>query len=506
MEVNFFPQKSQSLLVTRKRTRAQFKEDSQKLIKKVKPQTTSSTKIRPRPLIIRVKSKYEEENKQSSSVQNKETNTKAKSTRQSNLVEFFQRKKCKNSECKQDLQDAQILCEICNDSYHWQCTGQFKQPPSNTEEFICKTCSAVVREGKKLRQQNQYDLVIECFECKSDLSEDTRKCVKCTNQFHSKCFNRKESSPLCSKCLEIYELEGEEVFPKIAIADSLVQSPLISVKSSKNMRNLQLTNFFKQSKNASSTYNIVAYTPTQSQIYGEIYSQDMIKKPQRKKSLSQTRKKNIFKLPKLTDDPILEQEIRNSIRLGLFAKGMKYTHQQVFDDPKCPQSMNNPELERNIQKMIKENQQVIYELRKREQLGILPPVLIKYDPAQGFYVEAAQDMSDLTLICEYAGEVRTFRQCLFDKNDSIMELLDTGDSDTSLNIVPQKQANVGRFFNSINNSSKDSKKKQNIRSLRCQIDGKVTVLIFTKRPVKKGESLLYNYNEAKNLYPTEDFI
>lgn len=42
--------------------------------------------------------------------------------------------------------------------------------------------------------------------------------------------------------------------------------------------------------------------------------------------------------------------------------------------------------------------------------------------------------------------------------------------------------------------------------MRCQVDGKVTVLIFTKKSVKKGENLLYDYNEAKNMYPTDEFV
>ena len=84
-----------------------------------------------------------------------------------------------------------------------------------------------------------------------------------------------------------------------------------------------------------------------------------------------------------------------------------------------------------------------------------------------------------------------------------MELLDTGDTDTSLSIVPLKHANIGRFFNSVN---KDSIKKQNVKSIRCQLGGKVMVLLYTKRAVKKGESLLYNYNEAKECYPTDNFV
>jgi len=89
-----------------------------------------------------------------------------------------------------------------------------------------------------------------------------------------------------------------------------------------------------------------------------------------------------------------------------------------------------------------------------------------------------------------------------------MELLCTDSPSTTLNVVPETHANVARFFNGINNSVKDSKKKvQNMQTIRCQIDGKATVLLFTKRNVKKGEQLLYDYNEAgKGLYPTNSFV
>ena len=76
---------------------------------------------------------------------------------------------------------------------------------------------------------------------------------------------------------------------------------------------------------------------------------------------------------------------------------------------------------------------------------------------------------------------------LFDDNDSIMELLATGCSDSSLVIVPIKFSSIGRFFNGINNSKQDAKRKQNLKSIRCQVDGEVKVLLYTKRAVKKGE-------------------
>ena len=89
-----------------------------------------------------------------------------------------------------------------------------------------------------------------------------------------------------------------------------------------------------------------------------------------------------------------------------------------------------------------------------------------------------------------------------------MELLCSGSPNTGLVVVPYVFANVARFFNGINNSQVGSKTlKQNVRTMRCQVDGKATVLLFTKRNIKKGETLLYDYNEAgKNMYPTDHFI
>lgn len=78
---------------------------------------------------------------------------------------------------------------------------------------------------------------------------------------------------------------------------------------------------------------------------------------------------------------------------------------------------------------------------------------------QGFYVKAACDMPELTLIAEYFGEVRTEEQIENSKNDSIMELLDTGNPKTTLNVEPYLYANIARFFSGINNQVLDSKKK-----------------------------------------------
>lgn len=122
---------------------------------------------------------------------------------------------------------------------------------------------------------------------------------------------------------------------------------------------------------------------------------------------------------------------------------------------------------------------------------------------------AAVNLPDLCLLCEYVGEVYT-DEVLETRphNDSIMELLCTGDPKTSLNVAPERYSNVARFFNGINNSVAGSKRKQqNIRTMRCQVDGQATVLLYTSKAVRKGEQLRFDYNEGlKNLYPTDHFL
>lgn len=135
-----------------------------------------------------------------------------------------------------------------------------------------------------------------------------------------------------------------------------------------------------------------------------------MKTAQKRKSHSVSTKRNkpLFKLPKILDDPLLDDEVRDSIKRAFFAKGFTYATSLVYDSPDCPETFNDPSLE-NVQKLDKEYNDKVYELRKREKAGILPPLKLKYDPNQGFYVEAAIDIQDLTLICEYLGEVRTVR-------------------------------------------------------------------------------------------------
>lgn len=82
------------------------------------------------------------------------------------------------------------------------------------------------------------------------------------------------------------------------------------------------------------------------------------------------------------------------------------------------------------------------------------PVRVEEDKTQGFIVRAMEDIKARTLISEYVGEVDFARNHIFNKNDSIMDLLRTSRSKTSLVIIPDKQGNLARFLSGVNNTNK----------------------------------------------------
>ena len=87
-----------------------------------------------------------------------------------------------------------------------------------------------------------------------------------------------------------------------------------------------------------------------------------------------------------------------------------------------------------------------------------------------------------------------------------MDLIRAPSSSNSLVICPESKGNIARFISGINNHDKKAGKKQNVNSIRYNIDGSVHVLLYAARTIKKNEVLYYDYNAGGyNAYPTESF-
>lgn len=80
-----------------------------------------------------------------------------------------------------------------------------------------------------------------------------------------------------------------------------------------------------------------------------------VKPKRRSVSLTVKRKKPSFKLPNIVDDPILDDEIKDSFKRAFYVKDMKYSTELVYDLEECPATMNDPKLDKqNIQTLMKE--------------------------------------------------------------------------------------------------------------------------------------------------------
>mmetsp|Transcript_14316 Transcript_14316/g.31390 ORF Transcript_14316/g.31390 Transcript_14316/m.31390 type:complete len:1414 (-) Transcript_14316:695-4936(-) len=172
----------------------------------------------------------------------------------------------------------------------------------------------------------------------------------------------------------------------------------------------------------------------------------------------------------------------------------QYSTGLIYTD-KVTEDMNDPSKEvEKIEPMSMRNLQILRAFRENMNAGVLPPIEIVHDENYGFSVKCLAAMDKHTLIGEYVGECVTMEASSRSSSDSLMVLLDTSDAATSLIIDPSRAGNYARFLSGVNNRSLLSKRKQNVRTRRFFMDGKVHVALFTAKKVEAGEVLNYDYN------------
>lgn len=385
-----------------------------------------------------------------------------------------------------------IYCHYCQDAYHSYCCTQ-SSIQLNADCFMCAKC---VEENKKKFKQLTVDSLFlnkkrmketielpQCFKCKDDIEDDNEKaitCEKCHLIFHKTCFdqsNNKSGSKIvkiiCSDC----EMKIINVVKTTKISDYFTQTKTIkntTIKDKKKIGDGEVELLEKISK------EIFIKKPNQNEGHFKL-----------PKPLSQTRKDLVMK----------------SLFRALTVKGITFNDDLVFLDPDCPKEMNNAYHEPMIIKISDYNKKIYYAFKEKSRKGEYAPVEVIDDPIQRFIVRAFDDIPMNTIITEYTGEVTLLRKIIFDSNDSIMELIRTPSSSLSIVICPEQYGNLGRFISGINNQDKKLKRKQNVYSLRYNIDGSVHILLLAMRYIKQGEILYYDYNAGGfDEYPTDHFI
>ena len=202
----------------------------------------------------------------------------------------------------------------------------------------------------------------------------------------------------------------------------------------------------------------------------------------------------------------LVKPVMKDININFYLGKKKLTFcDDLFYTKNCPKEMNNYSLEGWIQKLNEKNIKIYKEFKEESKLGKYGPVEIVEDTKQGYIVKATDKICMNTIITEYSGDVFFFRDMLLmEKNDSSMELISSPVSDTSLVIVPVIHANLGRFLSGINNKKKNT--KQNVYSIRVNIENSIHVLLLAKKNIEKGKTLYFDYNAGgADAYNTENF-
>ncbi|KAK2453135.1 Histone-lysine N-methyltransferase atxr6 [Trifolium repens] len=319
-----------------------------------------------------------------------------------------------------------------------------------------------------------FDDVV-CQKCNSGKSPSKLLlCDKCDNGYHIFCLTPilhsvPKSSWFCPSCS--HNPQNPKSFP-------LVQTKIID--------------FFKIQRTSDAA---------------QIPNQDAKKKRKRGSSLVVSKKKRRLLAFVPSDDSNRRLEQMASLATALTATKTVFRNKLVYMAGMAPRRANDPALERGgMQVLSKEDTETLNMCRTMMERGECPPLMVVYDPLEGFTVEADKPIKDLTIITEYVGDVDFLKNREYDDGDSIMTLLTASNPSQSLVICPDKRSNIARFINGINNHTPEGKKKQNLKCVRFNVDGECRVLLIANRDIAKGERLYYDYNGLEHEYPTEHFV
>ncbi|GJX04668.1 histone-lysine N-methyltransferase ATXR6 [Tanacetum coccineum] len=234
--------------------------------------------------------------------------------------------------------------------------------------------------------------------------------------------------------------------------------------------------------------------------------QDILRK-KRRRTLATSKKSRRLLAFSPSEDPARRLEQMASLATALTATRAQFSDDLTYTSGMAPRSANNPAYEKDgMQVLSREDTESLNLCKTMMKRGECPPLMVVFDPVEGFTVEADKLIKDLTIITEYVGDVDYLQTRENDDGDSIMTLISAANPSKSLIICPDKRSNIARFINGINNHTQEGRKKQNLKCVRYNVDGEARVLLVANRDISKGERLYYDYNAYEYEYPTEHFV
>ncbi|XP_075495434.1 histone-lysine N-methyltransferase ATXR6-like [Primulina tabacum] len=327
------------------------------------------------------------------------------------------------------------------------------------------------RPKSKQEELEDYDDVC-CEKCGSDqYPAELLLCDKCDRGFHI----------FCIRPILVAVPKGPWFCPYCANRNQVRGFPLVQTK---------ILDFFRVQRSSQPTQSLNCY-----------------KKRKRTSGLVMSKKSRKLLPFNPSEDPVKRLEQMASLATALTVTGTEFSSELTYVPGMAQRSANRAVLERDgMQVLSKEDVETLTLCKNMIERGEWPPLMVVFDPREGFTVEADRYIRDLTIITEYVGDVDYLTNRQHDGGDSIMTLLTASNPSKSLVICPDKRSNIARFINGINNHTPGGKKKQNVKCLRFDVHGECRVLLIASRDIKKGERLYYDYNGSENEYPTEHFV
>ncbi|XP_010252791.1 PREDICTED: histone-lysine N-methyltransferase ATXR6 [Nelumbo nucifera] len=333
---------------------------------------------------------------------------------------------------------------------------------------LCPLSLTDIEEGEK-----DYSDVY-CEECRSgDASDELLLCDKCDRGFHL----------FCLRPVLVSVPKGSWFCPPCSRHKKFRKFPLIQTK---------IIDFFRIQRSSESTQKL---------------NNDVRRKRKRVGSLVMSKKKRKLLPFNPTEDPARRLEQMASLATALTATGTKFSNELTYMPGMAPKSANRAVFEQGgMQVLSRDDAETLNLCKKMMETGEWPPLLVVFDPQEGFTVEADKFIKDLTIIAEYTGDVDYLKNREHDDGDSMMTLVSAANPSQSLVICPDKRGNIARFISGINNYTPDGKKKQNLKCVRFDVNGECRVLLIANRDIAKGERLYYDYNGHEHEYPTQHFV
>ncbi|KAL0299704.1 UNVERIFIED_CONTAM: Histone-lysine N-methyltransferase ATXR6 [Sesamum radiatum] len=331
------------------------------------------------------------------------------------------------------------------------------------------------KRSKSMQEEEEEDYSDVCCEkCGSgERPSELLLCDECDRGFHL----------FCLRPVLVAVPKGRWFCPSCSNHKNLTNFPLVQTK---------IVDFFRIQRCSQSA---------------EKLSPDCRKRRKRNSGLAMAKKRRKLLPFNPTEDPVRRLEQMASLATALTATGTEFSNELTYVAGMAPRSANRAVLEREgMQVISKDDAETLNLCKNMMERGEWPPLMVVFDPREGFTVEADRFIRDLTIITEYIGDVDYLKNRENDDGDSMMTLLTAANPSKSLVICPDKRSNIARFINGINNHIPGGKKKQNVKCVRFDVNGECRVLLIASRDIRKGERLYYDYNGYENEYPTEHFV